>query len=67
MDPVYGLIGMGLLGFGIDKLAGTGYTWTAVCSIVGLVAGMVRFIREAVRLSNDEARSSSRTDGDPRT
>jgi len=67
LDPLYGLIGMGLLGYGIDWLAGTGTLWTIVGAILGLVAGFVRFIKEATRLNNDQSRSSARTDGDPDT
>ncbi len=67
LDPVYGMLGMGLLGFGIDYLAGTAYRWTLILAIVGLVVGFYRFIREALALNKEQVKSSSRTDGDPET
>ena len=67
MDPVYGLIGMGLLGFGIDHLAGTGKTWTITFAIAGLLGGFYLFIKEATKLNKEQTRSSTRTDGDPGT
>jgi len=67
LDPLYGLIGMGLLGYGVDWLAGTGPLWTIAGALLGLVAGFVRFIKEATRLNRDQTRSSARTDGDPKT
>ncbi len=67
MDPVYGLIGMGLLGYGIDYLAGTGKAWTASLAIAGLLGGFYLFIREASRLNQEQAKSSRKTDGDPTT
>lgn len=65
LDPVYGLLGMGLIGFGIDYLAGTGMRWTIILGIVGLIVGFYRFVREASSLNREQTRSSNRTDGDP--
>ena len=67
LDPLYGLIGMGLLGYGIDYLAGTGLTWTITLGILGLITGFYRFIKDALALNKQQTRSSSRTDGDPHT
>ncbi len=67
LDPVYGLIGMGLIGYIIDSLAGTGYRWTIILAIVGLIVGFYRFIREASSLNREQSRSSHRTDGNPDT
>lgn len=67
LDPVYGLIGFGLVGYGIDWLAGSAPTWTVVGALLGLVAGFTRFIRDASRLNTRQSGSSSRTDGDPDT
>ncbi len=65
LDPVYGLIGMGLVGYLIDSLAGTGKTWTITLSLLGLVGGFYLFIKEAMNLNREQIRSSKRTDGDP--
>ena len=67
MDPVYGLIGMGLLGYGIDYWAGTGKVWTITLAIAGLVGGFYLFIKEATKLNKEQTRSSTRTDGDRNT
>ena len=67
LDPVYGMIGMGLMGFGIDYLADTGFLWTIILAIVGLVVGFYRFVREAMDLNTEQTKSASRTDGDPET
>jgi F0F1-type ATP synthase assembly protein I len=67
LDPVYGLIGMGLLGYLIDSLAGTGKTWTIILALTGLVGGFYLFIKEAMKLNKEQIRSSKRTDGDPGT
>ena len=65
LDPVYGLVGMGLLGYGIDYLAHTGTLWTIILAITGLVVGFYRFIREAMDLNKEQTKSNPRTDGDP--
>ncbi|MDF1809125.1 MAG: AtpZ/AtpI family protein [Phycisphaerales bacterium] len=67
LDPVYGLIGMGLIGYLIDTLASTGMMWTIILALVGLVVGFYRFIREAMDLNTEQTRSASKTDGDPET
>jgi len=67
LDPVYGLIGMGLIGFGIDSLAGTGKLWTTILALTGLVGGFYLFIKEAMKLNREQISSSDRTDGDPET
>ncbi|MFK7759880.1 MAG: AtpZ/AtpI family protein [Phycisphaerales bacterium] len=65
LDPVYGLIGMGVVGFGIDNVAGTGKTWTLVLSLLGLVGGFYLFIKQAMILNKEQMSSSKRTDGNP--
>ncbi len=67
LDPVYGLIGLGLIGYLIDSKADTGILWTMILGITGLIVGFYRFIREALDLNNEQSGSSSRTDGDPKT
>jgi len=67
LDPVYGLIGMGLIGFMIDSLVGTGKLWTTILALTGLVGGFYLFIKEAMSLNKEQTRSSARTDGDPET
>jgi len=67
LDPVYGMIGMGLIGYGIDYLAGTGFRWALILGLTGLVVGFYRFIREAMDLNREQTKSNSRTDGDENT
>lgn len=67
LDPVYGLIAMGAIGYGIDYLADTGLMWTLILGLTGLVVGFYRFIREALDLNKEQSQSSTRTDGDPET
>jgi len=67
LDPVYGLIGMGLIGYGIDSVAGTGKLWTTILALTGLVGGFYLFIKEAMNLNKEQSGSSARTDGDPET
>ncbi len=54
LDLAAGTIGMGLLGFGIDYLAGTAPVWTIVLALIGLVGGFYRFIREALALNKEQ-------------
>lgn len=68
LDPLYGMIGMGLLGYGIDWLLGNdGLKWAIYLGITGLVVGFYRFIREAMSLNKEQTQSSAKTDGDPET
>ena len=68
LDPLYGMIGFGALGFVIDRFViGSGRTWMISLGILGLVVGFYRFVREAMELNKQQTRSSSRTDGDPET
>jgi F0F1-type ATP synthase assembly protein I len=67
LDPVYGLIGMGLIGYLIDTVSDTGMMWTIILALTGLVVGFYRFIREALDLNKEQAKSSAITDGDPDT
>ena len=68
LDPLYGMIGFGAIGYAIDHfVVGSGRAWMIGLGITGLVAGFYRFIREAMALNQEQTRSSSRTDGDPET
>lgn len=67
LDPVYGLIGMGVAGYLIDQAAGTGILWTSIMAVLGLIGGFYRFVRDAIKLNNEQAASSKRTDGDQGT
>lgn len=68
LDPIYGMIGFGALGFAIDRwVVGSGRTWMVTLGITGLIVGFYRFIREAMALNKEQTRSSSRTDGNPDT
>ena len=67
LDPVYGLIGMGAIGYGIDHLANSAYRWTIILAILGLVVGFYRFVKEALDLNREQSKSSPSTDGDPET
>ncbi|MFK7884217.1 MAG: AtpZ/AtpI family protein [Phycisphaerales bacterium] len=62
MDPLYGILGFGAAGYGIDRLRGTFPKWTGILAILGLIAGFWRFIREAKRLN---AESSAKWAGKP--
>ncbi|MBL4590632.1 MAG: AtpZ/AtpI family protein [Phycisphaerales bacterium] len=67
LDPVYGMIGLGAIGYGIDYLADSAYRWTIILAITGLVVGFYRFVKEALDLNREQVQSSARTDGDPDT
>ncbi len=67
LDPVYGMIGLGLIGYLIDSMANTGFLWTIILAITGLLVGFYRFIREAMDLNREQTQASPRTDGDPET
>ena len=68
LDPLYGMVGLGLLGYIIDAIRGIeGLQWAVYLGITGLVVGFYRFIREAMSLNREQTRSSSKTDGDPNT
>lgn len=61
----FAIIGMGVLGYGVDYLAGTLPTWTLVGIVLGFLGGGYRFFKEAMAASKASARSSRRTDGKP--
>lgn len=68
LDPLYGMVGFGAIGFAIDRwVVGSGRTWMIALGIMGLVVGFYRFIKEAMKLNQEQAGSSRRTDGDPGT
>jgi len=56
LDPVYGIVAFGLIGYGIDHWQGSWPRWTGILAIVGLVGGFYRFVREAARLNRDNTR-----------
>lgn len=51
LDMAYAAGGMLLLGAGIDWLAGTRPWWMLSLGLLGLIAGMYRFIRDAMRMN----------------
>lgn len=67
LDPVYGMVGLGAIGYTIDHFAHTGALWTIILAITGLVVGFYRFVREALDLNKEQTKSSARTDGDLET
>jgi F0F1-type ATP synthase assembly protein I len=67
LDPVYGLVGLGFIGYLIDQWANTGTLWTIILAITGLIVGFYRFIKEAMDLNKEQTKSAPRTDGDPDT
>lgn len=57
MEMVYGLVGMGLVGFAVDYFAGTMPRWTLILALVGLAWGMYRFIRVALVINSESSLS----------
>lgn len=55
LNVVYGMIGGGLLGLLIDWLAKTGPWFMLALGTLGLIAGTLRFIREARDLARPTA------------
>ena len=41
------IVGMVLVGWGIDALAGTGRLWTMILGIVGIIGGGYNFLKRA--------------------
>jgi hypothetical protein len=56
LDMVYSAGGMLLLGAAIDWMAGTRPWWMLGLGLLGLVAGMYRFIRDAMRMNASTSR-----------
>ena len=54
---VINLVAGGLLGFGLDWIFNTKPILMIVFGLFGLAFGMLRFIREALRLNREMARS----------
>jgi F0F1-type ATP synthase assembly protein I len=63
LDMAYAAGGMLLLGAGIDWLAGTKPWWMLSLGLLGLVVGMYRFIRDAVRMNSASAPRRAGTGG----
>ena len=57
MDLVIYLIAGGLLGYGLDRVFHTYPTLMLIMGAFGLAAGLLRFIREAMMLNRDMART----------
>lgn len=57
LDMAYAAGGMLLLGAGIDWLAGTKPWWMLSLGLLGLVVGMYKFIRDAMRMNTATSRS----------
>jgi len=53
LDMFYATAGMLLVGAAVDHFAGTRPWWMLGLGLLGLVAGMVRFILDAARLNRD--------------
>jgi len=49
----------GLIGWGIDYLAGTEKVWMTVGFIVGILAGGYRFVRQALAAAKQQQSSKS--------
>ena len=64
LDMAYAAGGMLLLGAGIDWLVGTKPVWMLSLGLLGLVVGMYRFIRDAMRMNTASSRPR-RTANDP--
>lgn len=54
MELCASMAGAGILGWFIDKTFGTQPTWLVVLLILGIIGGMTRFIRTALRLSSNK-------------
>lgn len=68
LDPLYGMVGFGAIGFAIDRWAvGSGRTWMIALGVLGLVVGFYRFIKEAMKLNREQSGANRRTDGDHTT
>lgn len=59
LDMAYAAGGMLLLGAGIDWLFGTKPWWMLGLGLLGLVVGMYKFIRDAMRFNRQSARQSA--------
>jgi len=55
MQIVYGLVGAGVVGFGIDLLAGTSPWFTIGLGAAGLISGVARFIVQAIAMNRAAA------------
>ena len=63
LDMAYAAGGMLLLGAGIDWLAGTKPWWMLGLGLLGLVVGMYKFIRDAMRFNRAYAGRSADAGG----
>ena len=59
LDMVYSAAGMLLLGALIDWAAGTRPWWMLGLGLLGLVVGVYRFIRDAMRMNTASSRKAS--------
>lgn len=65
MDLVIYIVAGGLIGFGLDWIFKTGPLLMIVVGILGLAAGVLRFIREAMALNRQMARDARSARGRP--
>lgn len=64
VDVVYYMLGAGLMGYAIDWMAGTSPRWMLIFGGIGLVVGMYRFVKDALTLIRQDARSRPPHDQD---
>jgi len=55
MELVGAIVGMGLIGWLIDRWQGTSPKATLVCAVIGIVGGGYNFIRSAMKLNREAA------------
>lgn len=58
MTPVYGMIGMAAIGWGIDALAGTFPVWILIGAGLGLIGGGYRFVKESLAMNRQAGRAT---------
>ena len=64
-ELAFGIIGMVLVGVGIDYFFGTGPKGVIICTIVGVLAAGYNFIRQAMALIRAPASRPGRATGAP--
>jgi len=60
MDLVIYLIAGGLIGYGLDALFKTGPWLMLIMALLGLASGLLRFIRDALKLNREMAAKAGR-------
>ncbi len=59
MELTASIIGMVLVGWLVDRWAGTSPRWTVILAILGVIGGGYNFARQAVRLQRKAAREAA--------